>query len=235
MARINIEQKALSDRRFQTLGRLTGETRHAALGRMALVWNECQERETYILTSGEIDDTSPDLQGFSDAVVASGLARHEDGGIYICGTRGRIEWLAKRRKEGREATGGGRPSHPIPSDGAETPRGLPEKTPPSPALDSSGSNLSSPQKEDHGSKTFSARERAKAKKPGNGHGGKGEDGIGERQFAFIASLVKPWDTTYRELNPGGATEAYIAAFNRQNFGVSFKKFEQLRKKYVDSS
>jgi hypothetical protein len=159
MARINVEQKALSDRRFQTLGRLTGETRHAALGRMLLVWNECQERETYLLTSGEIDDTSPDLQGFSDAIVNAGLARHEDGGIYICGTRGRIEWLAKQRKTGRKATGGGRPPKPIPDKPTETPRGLAGKTPPAPALDSSGSNLSSPKKETLGSKTSSARAR----------------------------------------------------------------------------
>jgi hypothetical protein len=236
MARVNVEQKALSDRRFHTLGRLTGESRHAALGRMILVWNECQERETYILTSIELDDINPDAAAFSVAVVESGLARHEGGGIYICGTRGRIEWLAARRKDGKNARGGGRPKT-LPDDSAETPKGLPGETPPAPAPAPApaGSKVLSPEKEDQGSKTFKRAPAREKQKSGNGHGGKGDDGISEGQFAFIATLVKKWNDETRELRVGSSGAAYERDFNRQNFGISLKRFEQLRRKFVDSS
>lgn len=49
MARISVEQKALTDPRFELLGRSLRSNRHEALGRMILIWNECQERGSYVL------------------------------------------------------------------------------------------------------------------------------------------------------------------------------------------
>lgn len=106
MARVNVEQKALTDSRYNTLGRLIGADRHAALGRMILVWNECQERETIWLSRTILDDTNPDIPDFSSHVIASGLAQEIDGEIRISGAEGRVEWLSKLRNNGKL---GGRP------------------------------------------------------------------------------------------------------------------------------
>jgi hypothetical protein len=112
MARINVEQKALTDHRFQACGRLLGCDRHAALGICVHVWNACQEEGTYHLTRDALSDLHPHLpQGaLHDALIGAGLARVEPEGVYICGTRGRIEWLTRKREAAREnGAKGGRP------------------------------------------------------------------------------------------------------------------------------
>lgn len=110
MARINGEAKALADVRFKALGRAIGADRWAALGRMWAVWNECQERGAYVLSAADLDLIHDDIADFSAAVVSAGLGRKTDEGIYICGTRGRIEWLERKRNAAREnGTKGGRP------------------------------------------------------------------------------------------------------------------------------
>jgi len=105
MARVGVEQTALSDARFSTLGRLLGTNRHEALGRMVLVWNECQERETYLL-SGMILDGIFERDNAGELLAKAELVRPQGDSYYICGTKGRIEWLSERRKDGRK---GGRP------------------------------------------------------------------------------------------------------------------------------
>src|SRR5262245_30037125 len=135
MARVNVDQKALSDPRFGVLARLMGTgDRDTALGRMVRVWNECAERETQVLSHAVLED----IFGHPDAanwIVTAELGslnyrgvskRTKSNYIRIKGTAGRIEWLAKRRQEGRlGGRKGGRPP--------KTPRGLPPETPPAPA------------------------------------------------------------------------------------------------------
>ena len=136
MARINVETMALTDSRFQTLGRLLGVDRYAALGRMIYIWHECQERETYTLTDDQLSDIHPEISSLGKLLVEAHLATFKGhGSYYIHGTRGRIEWLASRRREGRlGGVKGGRPKKPVGDNQAETPRGLPQKTPLSLAL-----------------------------------------------------------------------------------------------------
>lgn len=133
MARISVEQKALTDPRYAVLGRLLGTSRREALGYMIEVWNECQERETYYLSDTILDgifgrETSGHLLGESE------LARRtETKGWYICGTKGRVEWLKKRRQEGKKGGKlGGRPRKPLGKplgvDGKQQ-----RETPPAPA------------------------------------------------------------------------------------------------------
>ena len=139
MARITVEQTALSDLRYQTLGRLYKKDRRWALGVMVFIWNQCQEHEKHCLTTDELADIHPDLKGLSDALVQANLATpQEDGSLYIRGTTGRIEWLKERREVGRSAnTGrtnkGGRPRKPQGGLEEKPPGGLPEKPPPAPA------------------------------------------------------------------------------------------------------
>ncbi len=151
MARVNVEQTALTDRRYQTLGRLYKKDRWWALSRMIAVWNQCQEEEVYHLSDDNLLDIHPDLKGFGDAMIKAELARREDdGSVYICGTKGRIEWIKHKREAGKEhghkgaayGVKGGRPKKP-PNEGFEKPphggseetpkRGEPRNPPPAPA------------------------------------------------------------------------------------------------------
>ena len=74
MARVNVEQKALSDPRYAVLGNLLGTSRHDALGRMIFVWNECQERERQTLSETVVAaiferDDAADLLVLSELAV----------------------------------------------------------------------------------------------------------------------------------------------------------------------
>src|SRR5262249_27786545 len=97
MARVNVEQTALTDPRFSILGKLIDRDRWSAIGRMSLVWNTCQERGTYSLTRETLNALFDDAEDFADAVIRSGLGKVVPEGVYIAGTRGRIEWLQKKR------------------------------------------------------------------------------------------------------------------------------------------
>jgi len=130
MARVSVDQSALTDSRYEVLARLAGwANRHEALGRMVLVWNECQERGAYILKGATLDA----LLGCSEAgelLIGSALAKRIGAGrFYVKGTKGRIEWLAKKREAAREnGKAGGRPPKPKTNQDR-----LPAVTPPAPA------------------------------------------------------------------------------------------------------
>lgn len=134
MARVSVEQKALTDSRFVELGRIIGADRHAGLGRMVHVWNECQERGSITLQRSTIDNTNPDVPDFCAAIVQAELACEVEGGaFYIRGTPGRIEWLEKSRRNGKKGAAhgvkGGRPTK-TPDGVSEEPRvGLSNKPP----------------------------------------------------------------------------------------------------------
>lgn len=96
MSNVHIAQKAFTDSRYATLGRLIGADRWAALGRMTAVWNLCREKISATLSSEEIDDLFADVKDFSKSVIKSGLARVSLKGIYICGAaRMKCEPVAK--------------------------------------------------------------------------------------------------------------------------------------------
>ena len=114
MARVNVEQKALTDARYAVLGNLIGTDRHGALGRMILVWNECQERETHILSEAIVNAIF-ERDDAAELIIRSELASLnysscskpvQPGKIRIRGCAGRTDWLKKRRKDGQK---GGRP------------------------------------------------------------------------------------------------------------------------------
>lgn len=108
MARVAVEQRAMTDPRFAVLGRAIGGNRWEAIGRCLLVWNQCQESNQYALSPSIINALHDDLtMDFAAAIVACGLGRVEgDGRVYVCGTPGRIEWLETQRRNGAK---GGRP------------------------------------------------------------------------------------------------------------------------------
>jgi hypothetical protein len=110
VARVNVEQAALTDPRYSHLGKLLGTSRHDALGRMVAVWNVCQERETYVLDIDTLNHMFDDVADFVSLLISAKLGREDNGGVYISGTRGRIEWLATKRDTGRQnGKKGGRP------------------------------------------------------------------------------------------------------------------------------
>jgi len=143
MARVNVEQTALADARYEVLARLAGlaDSDHAR-GRMLHVWNACQERGSYTLPDSVVaaifgNDAAPEwlvLAELSSRNHSGNRKRLPDGISRIRGTKGRIEWLGKARKNGHlgaeHGKKGGRPKKPhlIPRVG------LGEKPPPAPAL-----------------------------------------------------------------------------------------------------
>jgi hypothetical protein len=138
VARISVEQIALSEARYEVLAKLAGlADRDHALGKMCRVWNECQERESYTLRA-EVLDAIFFREQSGELLVQSSFARRLRSGLfYIAGTRGRIEWLKKARANGRKyGKQGGRPKNPsgLSNDNPRgVARGYSQKTPPSPS------------------------------------------------------------------------------------------------------
>lgn len=132
MARVNVEQQALIDHRFIVLGELLSGDRYLGLGVMVYVWNACQETASYTLTEHELIAITGKTN-IASAIVDAGLGtRVKGGGIRIRGTKGRIEWLAKSRKNG---TKGGRPKRRLDNQTVPEiePLGSSENIPPAPA------------------------------------------------------------------------------------------------------
>jgi hypothetical protein len=146
MARVNVEQKALTDARFGRLGLLLVQHEYPEItidtaqclgvGRMVKLWNECQERNTYTLTDHDLVV----LLAHRDApsiLISCGLGeRFKRGVVRIKGTTDRIEWLAKARQNGQlgaeHGAKGGRPKVTPHETPEKPPEGLAEKPPPTP-------------------------------------------------------------------------------------------------------
>jgi hypothetical protein len=141
MARVNVEQIALTDPRMKHLGKLIGSDVYGAIGRMVFVWNRLQERGAYTLTPAELANLT-DVEEFARHLIAAKLGRKEGREVYICGSKGRVEWLTAARENGRL---GGRPKGSRRGNHAVTetkPSGLFADNPPplplAPALPPSG-------------------------------------------------------------------------------------------------
>jgi hypothetical protein len=129
---VRIEDEAFSDRRYDVLARILGlPDADCARGKMAAVWRQCTQQQTHIL-SGEMVREILGENG-PDALVLSTLGEIVDGGIRICGTRGRIEWLAKLRKNARKG-GNARAAKRLPKrQPIGTSAHNPDTSPPAPA------------------------------------------------------------------------------------------------------
>lgn len=98
---ITIERPARNDARFRILGKRLGTDRHHAMGKMAELWFECLEKQTYFLKAAVIDALT-EVDGFADQIADPevDLAEKTDQGYRIKGVQGRIEWLGVRRENG---------------------------------------------------------------------------------------------------------------------------------------
>lgn len=97
----------LHDPRFKVLGKKLGTSHFDAIGRMAFIWDFCTEKNTHKV-SETVCNLLADAQNFSDLICDEevDLGERTSSGIRIKGTKGRIEWLAKARNNGKK---GGRP------------------------------------------------------------------------------------------------------------------------------
>ena len=98
MARINVEQKALSDPRFTALARLRKyDDPDLALAKMVRVWNECIERSSYSLPCWVVEAIFCDSDAPADLVTVELAEWESDDRLRIKGTEGRTEYLGDLR------------------------------------------------------------------------------------------------------------------------------------------
>lgn len=105
MPSVRIEDDAFGDPRFQILGINMGLpvafAEDWARGAMARVWRHCTMRQTHVV-SREVLCAIVREEKFADAVIASDLGEPSGDGIRIKGTRGRIEWLRKLKRNAQK-------------------------------------------------------------------------------------------------------------------------------------
>ena len=98
MAAIRIESQAFGDLRFEALARAANLTdADHAIGKMARLWRACTDRQVYVLEESVVAIVIDPA-----TLISVGLGERVDGGIRIRGTKGRIEWLAAKRKASRK-------------------------------------------------------------------------------------------------------------------------------------
>jgi hypothetical protein len=100
-ASVRIEDEAFSDVRYGVLATLCllADADHAR-GKMAVLWRQCTARNTYVLSESIVCAVLG--ENGASALVESGLGERVDDGIRIRGTRGRIEWLRKLKKNAQK-------------------------------------------------------------------------------------------------------------------------------------
>ena len=94
--RINVEASVLVDPRYGVLAATLQIPKPEAIGRILAVWAECYRTQRYALPGRELD-VAAGLTGFGAAMQDAGLARDDPAGVYVCGTKGRLEWIAELR------------------------------------------------------------------------------------------------------------------------------------------
>lgn len=108
MARVNVDSECFSDTRFVRLARALGMgDPDTARMKCVRVWHECTLRGRPELSVDDVD-MAAGVDGFAAAMVTAELAKDRAGArVYVCGTKGRIEWFqtrGKAAKKGGEAT-----------------------------------------------------------------------------------------------------------------------------------
>lgn len=124
-AAVRIEAAALSDTRFKVLAKLRSyQDSDLALMKCARIWayqtdTYTPDEPTYIVSEDVIEaELGP---GGAEDMVKAKLAERKPTGFRIKGSEGRIEWLWKKRNNGKK---GGRPSKSA-NPGEEKPTGYP--------------------------------------------------------------------------------------------------------------
>lgn len=107
MARVNLDSTFFSDPRIEHLGRLTGEGKQAARGRLAGLWLFVYDQTRDILTAEETDIHSEWFsqggKSFGALMVEAMLAeRLEDGTYRIKGAKDRYSYIIACRENARE-------------------------------------------------------------------------------------------------------------------------------------
>lgn len=97
-ASVTLVGEAFADARYELLGAFGGFSKYEALGRMAWLWRYCTQHSTYIVPAEVVAIYFAE----PNWVVRAGLAEETNKGFRIRGTRGRIEWLAQRRKSAKK-------------------------------------------------------------------------------------------------------------------------------------
>lgn len=100
--KVNVDDKALADPRFDRLGARLKINRHEALGRCLRVWNFAYQKRSAMMSTSDVDALA-DCKGFAKAMIAVDLADAKRGDkVRVRGTKDQIEWLlgqdAKRAK-----------------------------------------------------------------------------------------------------------------------------------------
>lgn len=102
MARINVDECALNDPRFEVLATLMGVGEgDYARGRMLRIWAQCANRETYVLPA-EVISAIFKTNDAPDWLVRAQLAQKVQNGFRIRGTKGRTDYLKKKRATARQ-------------------------------------------------------------------------------------------------------------------------------------
>lgn len=101
MAAVRIEEEAFSDPRYIVLANACqlADPDHAR-GKMAVLWRQCTALHSYVLPLSIIRAVLGEKG--EAALVESQLGEAVDGGIRMRGTKGRIEWLKKLRKNAKK-------------------------------------------------------------------------------------------------------------------------------------
>jgi len=128
---VRIEDEAFSDVRYDVLATLCllADSDHAR-GKMAVLWRQCTAQGTYVLPESVVRAVLG--ANAPCALIESGLGEAVDGGFRIKGTRGRIEWLKKLRKNAQKG-GKAKAAKRQTRGKQEAAKSLPPPFPPAPA------------------------------------------------------------------------------------------------------
>lgn len=92
---VRVEDEAFSDPRLEVLGRLIGDDKFGAMGRMAYVWRYCTMKTTECVGT-LILDVVAGVDGFARHLVTAGLGEAvSDNEVRIKGTAERIGWYVR--------------------------------------------------------------------------------------------------------------------------------------------
>ena len=124
MSSVRVEADAFTDSRYAILAQGCGlaDADHAR-SKMERLWWQCTQERRYVLPADDVIHVLG--TNAISAIVRARLGEVVPDGIRICGTKGRIEWLEKLRKNGKK---GGRPKKT-----KQKPSGYDESNPPAPA------------------------------------------------------------------------------------------------------
>lgn len=98
MPRVNIDDALWMDPRMKYLAQISGLDEFGVVGRLAMLWRwiiaHQDELQNLVVTASKIDLVTR-TEGFAEFLLRSEMAREQDSGVYVCGTRKYGEWYAE--------------------------------------------------------------------------------------------------------------------------------------------